>query len=110
MSVLTFLFNLLSQPESGVATPPKKPWPPIGGDRRVSVSGHFQPNGFTPPLYGRVLRSLHGCWLACLSLTIISRRFRLPEVLSQILLVLDVFGVVEGVQSSFRALNILEDV
>lgn len=31
-------FNLLSQPESGVATPPKKLWPPIGGDRRVSVA------------------------------------------------------------------------
>lgn len=29
--------NLPSQPESGVATPPKKPWPP-SGDRRVSAS------------------------------------------------------------------------
>ncbi len=33
-------FNLPSQPEAGVATLPKKPWPPIGGDRRVSVSAN----------------------------------------------------------------------
>lgn len=34
-------FYLLSQPESGVATPPKKTWPPIGGDRRVSLESLF---------------------------------------------------------------------
>lgn len=31
-----FSFNLPPQTETGVATPPKKPWPPLGGDRRVS--------------------------------------------------------------------------
>ncbi|TKS65074.1 Serine/threonine-protein kinase MRCK beta [Collichthys lucidus] len=33
---LSVMISLLicRQPESGVATPPKKPWPPIGGDRR----------------------------------------------------------------------------
>lgn len=60
-------FNLLSQPESGVSTPPKKPWPPIGGDRRVSVSATAaSQSGFTPPHCGGSLRScmaigLHVC-------------------------------------------------
>lgn len=83
-------FNLLSQPESGVATPPKKPWTPIGGDRRVSVSvTASSQSGFTLPHYGRGLRRLHGYWLACLLLIInpqwTTRTSRGPSVNSRVL-------------------------
>lgn len=54
-----------------MATPPKKPWPPIGGERRVSVSVHASSqSGFPLALYGLSLSNLHGYWLACLSLII----------------------------------------
>lgn len=51
--VLIILFNLSLQPESGVAMPPRKPWPPIGGDRRVSLSvTASSQSGFTLIHYG----------------------------------------------------------
>lgn len=61
-------FNLLPQTETGVATPPKKPWPPLGGDRRVSGPVPVCSQSGSPlHLNGWILSSLHGYELACLS-------------------------------------------
>lgn len=87
--------NLPPQPESGVATPPKKPWPP-SGDRRVSVS--FAASSQSESSRGSLWAGPELAWLlACMCVNHTG-----PAVKSRVL-ILSGFGVVEE-------LFVLEDV